>query len=598
MLKRLFSPLTLVNQLALIVLLSTAIGVTGMAISGWLVQGVQGSAHAINEAGSLRMQSYRLLAAVPLTAEDKPLLDEMERTAFSPELEIAARRDGQTKQLNALQGYWHSQLKPGLQQAHSPDTVAGDVASFVARIDTLVSSFDSSTEMRIERVVTVHGVMAVFMALLLVFTIVWLRARLLYPWKQLLAVARAVTQRDFTQRAHISGRNEMAMLGQALNDMSGELAESYAVLEKRVQEKTAGLEQKNEILSFLWQANRRLHSQVPLCERLSPVLNGLQNLTLLHDIELRVYDVEDEENHQEFTCQSDMTCDDKGCHLCPRGLPTPASSGTTLKWRLADNHTQYGILLATLPTGRHLSHDQQQLVDTLVEQLTATLALDRHQEKQQQLIVMEERATIARELHDSIAQSLSCIKMQVSCLQMQDDALPPTSKELLTQIRNELNTSWVQLRELLTTFRLQLNEPGLRPALESSCQEFSARLGFPVKLDYQLPPRFVPSHQAIHLLQIAREALSNALKHADATAVTVTVAHHDNQVKLTVLDNGRGVPENAERTNHYGLIIMRDRAQSLRGDCQVRRGESGGTEVVVTFIPEKPLITSEGENHD
>ena len=598
MLKRLFSPLTLVNQLALIVLLSTAIGVTGMAISGWLVQGVQGSAHAINEAGSLRMQSYRLLAAVPLTAEDKPLLDEMERTAFSPELEIAARRDGQTKQLNALKGYWHSQLKPGLQQAHSPDTVAGDVASFVARIDTLVSSFDSSTEMRIERVVTVHGVMAVFMALLLVFTIVWLRARLLYPWKQLLAVARAVTQRDFTQRAHISGRNEMAMLGQALNDMSGELAESYAVLEKRVQEKTAGLEQKNEILSFLWQANRRLHSQVPLCERLSPVLNGLQNLTLLHDIELRVYDVEDEENHQEFTCQSDMTCDDKGCHLCPRGLPTPASSGTTLKWRLADNHTQYGILLATLPTGRHLSHDQQQLVDTLVEQLTATLALDRHQEKQQQLIVMEERATIARELHDSIAQSLSCIKMQVSCLQMQDDALPPTSKELLSQIRNELNTSWVQLRELLTTFRLQLNEPGLRPALESSCQEFSARLGFPVKLDYQLPPRFVPSHQAIHLLQIAREALSNALKHADATAVTVTVAHHDNQVKLTVLDNGRGVPENAERTNHYGLIIMRDRAQSLRGDCQVRRGESGGTEVVVTFIPEKPLITSEGENHD
>uniref|UniRef100_A0A8H9YQG4 Sensor protein n=1 Tax=Pseudomonas tritici TaxID=2745518 RepID=A0A8H9YQG4_9PSED len=597
MLKRLFSPLTLVNQLALIVLLSTAIGVTGMAISGWLVQGVQGSAHAINEAGSLRMQSYRLLAAVPLTPEDNPLLDDMERTAFSPELVIAARRDGQQAQLKALQGYWHSQLEPGLKQAKNAETVANDVARFVARIDTLVSSFDSSTEMRIERVVMLHRAMAIFMGLLLIFTIVWLRARLLYPWQQLLAVARAVTDRDFTQRAHISGRNEMAMLGQALNNMSGELAESYAVLEKRVQEKTAGLEQKNEILSFLWQANRRLHSQIPLCERLSPVLNGLQSLTLLHDIELRVYDVEDEENHQEFTCQSDMSCDDKGCHLCPRGLPPLTSSGTTLKWRLTDSHTQYGILLATLPTGRHLNHDQQQLVDTLVEQLTATLALDRHQEKQQQLIVMEERATIARELHDSIAQSLSCMKMQVSCLQMQDDGLPQSSKQLLGQIRNELNTSWVQLRELLTTFRLQLTEPGLRPALESSCHEFSARLGFPVKLDYQLPPRFVPSHQAIHLLQIAREALSNTLKHASATAVTVTVSHHQNQVKLIVQDNGCGVPENAERSNHYGLIIMRDRAQSLRGDCQVRRGESGGTEVVVTFIPEKPLITSQGETH-
>ncbi|HDR2472600.1 nitrate/nitrite two-component system sensor histidine kinase NarX [Enterobacter soli] len=598
MLKRCLSPLTLVNQLALIVLLSTAIGVTGMAISGSLVQGVQGNAHAINEAGSLRMQSYRLLAAVPLSLDDQPLIDEMERTAFSPELERAATRDGQESQLKALQGYWHSQLKPNLKSAQRADTVSQDVAGFVSRIDTLVSSFDQTTEHRIDRVVVVHRVMAVFMALLLVFTIVWLRARLLNPWKQLLAMARAVTQRDFTQRTHISGRNEMAMLGQALNTMSEELSESYAVLEKRVQEKTAGLEQKNEILSFLWQANRRLHMQVPLCERLSPVLNGLQNLTLLHDLELRVYDIEDEENHQEFTCQSDMSCDDKGCHLCPRGLPPLTGSGTTLKWRLTDGHTQYGILLATLPAGRHLSHDQQQLVDTLVEQLAATLALDHHQEKQQQLIVMEERATIARELHDSIAQSLSCMKMQVSCLQMQDDGLPESSKQLLSQIRNELNTSWVQLRELLTTFRLQLTEPGLRPALESSCHEFSARLGFPVKLDYQLPPRFVPSHQAIHLLQIAREALSNVLKHSGATAVTVTVSQHNNQVKLTVQDNGCGVPENAERSNHYGLIIMRDRAQSLRGDCQVRRGESGGTEVVVTFIPEKPQITAQGENHD
>lgn len=120
------------------------------------------------------------------------------------------------------------------------------------------------------------------------------------------------------------------------------------------------------------------------------------------------------------------------------------------------------------------------------------------------------------------------------------------------------------MRELLTTFRLQLTEPGLRPALEASCEEYSAKFGFPVKLDYQLPPRLVPSHQAIHLLQIAREALSNALKHSQASEVVVTVAQNDNQVKLTVEDNGCGVPENAIRSNHYGMIIMRDRAQSLQ----------------------------------
>lgn len=587
MLKRLFTPLTLVNQLALIVLLSTAIGVAGIGISARLVHGVQGSAHAINKAGSLRMQSYRLLAAIPLTEGDSKLLDDMNATVFSEELQNAALRDGQDSQLKALQQYWQLELAPGMKHAQNQATVATDVASFVDRIDHLVTSFDHTTEQRIRYVVWLQRVMAIGMALLFLFTIVWLRARLLRPWKQLLAMARAVSHRDFTQRVHISGRNEMASLGMALNNMSKELAESYSVLERRVQEKTAGLEQKNEILAFLWQANRRLHSSAPLCERISPVLNGLQGLTLLRDIEVRVYDFEDEDNHQEFACHSDLECDDKGCYLCPRDLPPLPDAGTTLKWRLSDAHNQYGILLATLPVGRHLSHDQQQLVDTLVEQLTSTLALDRHQEHQQQLIVMEERATIARELHDSIAQSLSCMKMQVSCLQMQGENLPEESRQLLGQIRNELNTSWAQLRELLTTFRLQLTEPGLRPALESSCQEYSAHFGFTVQLDYQLPPRFVPSHQAIHVLQIAREALSNALKHAQATEVTVTVSLRDNQVRLVVADNGRGVPDQAERSNHYGLIIMRDRAQSLRGDCQVRRRENGSTEVVVTFIPEK-----------
>ncbi|SAJ84420.1 Nitrate/nitrite sensor protein [Klebsiella aerogenes] len=95
MLKRLFTPLTLVNQLALIVLLATIIGVAGMAISARLVHGVQGSAHAINKAGSLRMQSYRLLAAIPLTANDQKLFNDMTATVFSPELQYSARRDGQ-----------------------------------------------------------------------------------------------------------------------------------------------------------------------------------------------------------------------------------------------------------------------------------------------------------------------------------------------------------------------------------------------------------------------------------------------------------------------------------------------------------------------
>ncbi len=126
---------------------------------------------------------------------------------------------------------------PAIKGAQQPSEVASTIAIFVGRIDQLVTAFDHSTEQRIERVVILHRLMALLMGLLLLFAVVWLRARLLRPWQQLLQMARAVSHRDFTQRASISGRNEMATLGEALNNMSAELAESYAVLEQRVQEK-------------------------------------------------------------------------------------------------------------------------------------------------------------------------------------------------------------------------------------------------------------------------------------------------------------------------------------------------------------------------
>ncbi|MEI7350782.1 type IV pili methyl-accepting chemotaxis transducer N-terminal domain-containing protein, partial [Pectobacterium parmentieri] len=67
--KRFLLPLSLVNQVALLMLLLGLLGIAGMSVSSWMSQSIQGNAHAINKAGSLRMQSYRLLSMVPLSAE-------------------------------------------------------------------------------------------------------------------------------------------------------------------------------------------------------------------------------------------------------------------------------------------------------------------------------------------------------------------------------------------------------------------------------------------------------------------------------------------------------------------------------------------------
>lgn len=296
--------------------------------------------------------------------------------------------------------------------------VVQDVVDFVDCIDQLVIVFDYIIEQCIEWVVWIYCIFVIGMVLLLIFIIIWLCVCLLWLWKQLLSMVCVVSQCDFIQWVYISGCNEMVILGMVLNNMLEELVESYVVFEWWVQEKIVGLEQKNEIFVFLWQVNCWLYFSVLFCECILLVLNGLQGLMLLCDIEVWVYDLEDEDNYQEFICYLDDDCDDKGCYFCLCNLLLLLDGGIMLKWWLLDVYSQYGILLVMLLVGCYFSYDQQQLVDILVEQLISILVLDCYQEKQQQLIVMEEWVIIVCELYDFIVQLLFCMKMQVSCLQM------------------------------------------------------------------------------------------------------------------------------------------------------------------------------------
>ncbi|MEH2921509.1 nitrate/nitrite two-component system sensor histidine kinase NarX [Samsonia erythrinae] len=602
MLKRFLLPLSLVNQVALLMLLLGLLGIAGMSISSWMSQSIQGNAHAINKAGSLRMQSYRLLSMVPLSAGHDIYLHELEQDEISSDLQQAVRREGLSEQFNTLRIFWLESLQPHLRQAAHPNDASADVARFVTQLDDLVSAIDQKTEQRLMMVTQVQRIFIGIMVILLVTTFFYLRRRLLTPWRHLVSMTKAIGRGDFTQRVTIHGQDEMSTLGQVLNSMTDELSAMYHELEQRVAEKTADLQKKNELLSFLYRASRHLHTGAPLCSRLMPILNELPELTPLRNIQLRLYEDNNQEQFHQFSDSSQpqpARCPDTRCQSCGMQRKPEEMPGEPHCWDLHDKHGQYGMVLATLPDNTTLSRDQNQLLNTLLEQLTTTLALERQSHHQQQLMLMEERATIARELHDSIAQSLSCLKIQVSCLQMQGGELSPSAQQLLTEMREELNTAYRQLRELLTTFRLKLSESGLLAALRASVDEFSKRLGYAIELDYRLPPQSVSAHQGIHILQIVREALSNIYKHAQATQVAIALQLRQGYIELSVTDNGIGIPDDVSRANHYGLIIMRDRARGLHGECIVRRRPSGGTEVNVSFLSEyHHRLPLTGETHD
>ncbi len=587
--KRYLTPL--VNQIALLMILLGMLGLAGMVISSWMAQSIQGNAHAINQAGSLRMQSYRLLSMIPLDSNELSYLVALEQDKTSHDLQQALLREGLMGQYQQIERYWQDTLKPQLQQAKHPDEVAASVADFVHQLDALVLAIDHKTEQRLLQVTLIPLVFSLLTLSLLLAMIYYLRRRLLRPWLKLISMANAIGRGDFSQRYTLDyQRDEMGMLGTALNRMSQELSLIYGDLEQRVVNKTADLQQKNQVLAFLYHSSRQLHTHQPLSERLAPVIEQLQALTTLENVQICLYENHLYRDHVNHNADAEyLMPKNRPASLTISGPVRPISHPElwqSLSWSLSDKLGQYGLLLAKQPLDNPLNSDQQQLVDMLVEQLTSTLALESQAKHQQQLLLMEERSAIARELHDSIAQSLSCLKIQISCLQMQTPDLPENSNLLIKQMRDELNIAYRQLRELLTTFRLKLNEATLEAALQALVNEFSERSGLSITFKYQLPPDQVPNHQAIHMVNIVREALNNIYKHARASEATVNVHLEQGDVVMSITDNGCGIGQASKQPNHYGLMIMQDRANSLHGHCSINQKEGGGTEVRVQFTPE------------
>ena len=98
------------------------------------------------------------------------------------------------------------------------------------------------------------------------------------------------------------------------------------------------------------------------------------------------------------------------CSACLNDSDRQHPDNPSLSWSLSDKLGDYGVIVAQHAPQQPLNDEHRQLINTLVEQLTSVLAIERQVDHQQQLMLMEERAAIARELHDSIAQSLSCLE--------------------------------------------------------------------------------------------------------------------------------------------------------------------------------------------
>ncbi len=206
----------------------------------------------------------------------------------------------------------------------------------------------------------------------------------------------------------------------------------------------------------------------------------------------------------------------------------------------------------------------------------------------QRLLLMEERAVIARELHDSLAQALSYLKIQSPpCSSAPSPrGIMARPEAAMEQIDEGLSNAYTQLRELLGTFRLSIGDANLGEAIGVMLEQLKPQTRAEIRLQYGLTDTDLEAGQHIHILQLIREAVLNAIKHACAQRIDVsceTLA--DGNIQVQIADDGVGIGGASSAVNHYGLSIMNERASELHGQLTISEPSSGGTRVHLTFPP-------------
>jgi signal transduction histidine kinase len=208
-------------------------------------------------------------------------------------------------------------------------------------------------------------------------------------------------------------------------------------------------------------------------------------------------------------------------------------------------------------------------------------------------LLLEDRARIGRDLHDSILQSLYAIGLNIEMSRRTSPNQTTEAKEsddrMIQQINQLIHEIRGMIRELETGTVQEFNLSSELMAL-SSTYEQNGQLSF--KLDLQPSAiEVLTSEEEREILNIARESISNCVRHGHATQVTVSIRLRDGRIRVSILDDGIGFSMANGHPRGYGLTNMEARAKKLGGTLRVQSKLGQGTQVVAEFSLE-PVLTS------
>lgn len=584
------------------------IGITLISIifSFLLTEQADNDAHAINLSGSMRMQVFHIgLASTHSPEKALELISKLDKTWKNPlftsyqETNLIKLDSTASNNLaytfNTAYRHWLDVVRPYLlTQANVNDELFALLSKQAQLIDALVKQFQVHAESKIRRL------RAFLLVAMLIITIsgglifYLLRHRVEIPLSRLTKAAKSIRDGKIQQHIPVSGKDELTLLAEAFNQMSQSISETYQQLESRVELRTQELQQNNKILEYSFGIARKVLEDQENKLDYNEMIRDLSKVIMVDEVDLCLFTEQGERPYLQLDAlnQEKPICEKGNCHNCKGDAPFNSINvlGFVYKYPVTHLNKQYGVITVRQSSEKPLLLWQQNLVQASANQLAIALSLQKTKEQESRFAMLNERTVMARELHDSLAQSLSYLKIQVMRLQkshdLKDYDLQPP---IMNELREGLSSAYRHLRELLTTFRLQIDDTGLQGALEKSIEQLKARTTMEIDFHYNLHNVPLIPAEEIHLLQILREASQNAVNHSKGKHLSIHLKQLASQkIELSVQDDGVGLTNNPEKLNHYGLAIIKERSSHLRAELKVLSTAEGfkGTRIELSFEPQ------------
>lgn len=613
-------------RLVSVTLIGLVFGLSMVMWTLWLSWSLEGAAAAINDTGSLRMQSVRI--GLNMSGQtSNPVLINSQIDTFDETLDNLVRGDPTRpmrlpksatvqEQFTKVAAIWTGELQPNIQRYLS-DTAGREDAflsyqqalpAFVQQADQLVHLIENENA---KDTAFLRGSQMGLIVLMLTGSVALIF--LLYGWviRPVEALRKGIQQmsaRDFDTRVPVEGRDEFGVLAQGFNNMAAQLKDLYTDLESRVQMKTMQLAAQNRELTTLYEFSAYLSKPGDLEDRCRGFLSRLIEHFGASGGTVRILDQRNNNLHltvhqglsDEFVAEEkclhvgDCLCGEAAqngviqlhdfrklppsfnyrCHQ--EGFNSIAIAQIHFGGELLGSYTLHFLI------PREFSSDDRRLFEAVGQHLGVAIENQRLMVKSRELAIAEERNLVAQGLHDSIAQGLNFLKLQV---QMLSDSIRRNARdetlEGLALIETGLKESYDDVRELLTNFRIKLGDGDLADALKIAADRFSKQSHVPINLVIQDTGAPLPAEQQLQVLFIVQEALSNIRKHAQASHIEIHL-QNERDFSIYVQDDGRGFShhDQQQRTEQQvGLNIMRERASRLGGQLSVESTPGRGTRI-------------------